>query len=270
VSGVEGGLAGKRVLIARAEGQADGPARLLHERGAEPVVIPSIVIGPPDDDGPVRRSLVRRSDVDWVAFTSANGVEHACRVLEEQGLGLDALGAARFAVVGKATREALGARGGVADVVAREHRAEGLAADMIAAMKATPTGRRPHVLLLCAQEARDVLPRALVGAGATVEVVAVYRTRPCPEGAAEIERRLKSGLLDAVVFSSGSTVDSICEALGPTAPAALAPVTVACIGPVTEAAARARGIRVDVLPAAATFAGVVDALEEHFLRYWTL
>ncbi len=253
-------LAGKRVLVARAAGQTEGPARLLRERGAEPVVIPSIVIGPTDDGEALRRVLGQRPGFDWVVFTSANGVEHAWRTL---GPGSGApFGAARFAVVGKATREALEARGATVTLQAREFRGSGLADALLEAVKGRESASR--VLIVRAEEASEVLPRALKDAGVGVEVVAVYRTRASPEGGAAIARCLREGGLDVVIFSSGSTVESICDALGPSAPESLASVTVACIGPVTVAAARARGVRVDVVPAVATFPEVIEALENHF------
>jgi len=255
-------LAGKRVLIARAEGQSEGPAHLLTERGAEPVVIPAIVIGPPDDEAALLSVLGRLAAFDWVVFTSANGVEHTWRALERGGLGRDAFGGARFAVVGTATGEALASRGVTAHLQAKEFRGEGVATALLEAIRAV--GGSPRVLLLRAQEARDVLPEALRSAGVAVEDVAVYRTRASAEGGASIRRQLAEGAVDVVVFSSGSTVDAVCDALGESAAEALARVTVACLGPVTVTSARARGVRVDVVPPVATFASVIDALDAHF------
>jgi len=255
-------LAGKRVLIARAAGQTEEPAQLLRARGAEPVVIPSIIIGPPDDEDALRRILTQRPDFDWVVFTSANGVEHAWRALEGTRGERPLFGAARFAVVGKATREALEARGAVVSLQAKEFRGTGLAEALLGTMSGRSSATQ--VLILRAQEASDVLPATLREAGVHVEVVAVYRTRPSAEGGATIRRSLLEQGLDVVVFSSGSTVDSICDALGPSAPALPAPVTVACIGPVTLAAALARRVRVDVVPEVATFPEVIEALEDHF------
>ncbi len=181
------GLAGKRVLVARAEGQTDASARLLRERGAEPVVIPSIAIGPPDDAAALREALTpaRLAGVDWVVFTSANGVEHTWRALAEAGRGREVFAAARFAVVGAATREALEAHGASADVVAKEFRGEGVARALLDAIGETSAARPARVLLLRAQEASDIVPQALLAAGVEVDVVAAYRTRPSPEGAAE-------------------------------------------------------------------------------------
>jgi uroporphyrinogen III methyltransferase/synthase len=261
-------LAGKRVLLARAEGQNESPARLLRERFAEPVIIPSIAIGPPDDEGALQRALARARDFDWVVFTSANGVERTWITLAALGEREDVFGAARFAVVGSATRDALEAHGPEAQVVAKEFRGEGVAAALIEAIQSAPaSGTVRRVLILRAHEASDVLPEALVAAGVEVVVIAAYRTRALPVGVAEIKARLEAGTLDVVIFSSGSTVDALCDAFGSSsdaAPRALAPCVVACIGPLTAAAARGRGIRVDVVPSVATFTEVIAALESRF------
>ncbi len=198
-------------------------------------------------------------------FTSANGVEHTWRVLEEEGRGAEAFGAARFAVVGTATGEALRAHGAEAQVVAKEFRGEGVAKALLdpgpgSGSRSGGEGSE-RILILRAQEASDALPDALLAAGAAVDLVAAYRTRASPEGTREIARLLALRRLDAVVFSSGSTVDAICDALGTSARGVLAQVTVVCIGPVTATAAVARGLRVDVVPATATFPAAIEALE---------
>jgi len=273
-------LAGKRVLVLRAEGQAEQAVELLRKHGAEAVVIPSIVIGPPDDERALRAALgpERLARTDWVVFTSANGVIHTWRALAEQGRGGAGdrpFGSTRFAVVGTATEAALVAHGERADVVAKEFRGEGVAAALLERLKGTGAATRPgRVLILRAQEASDVLPAALIDAGATVDVVAAYRTRPSVEGAVEIQRQLEGGLLDVVVFSSGSTIGAICDAMdgaggadGPPpgrANALLSRVTVVSLGPVTAAAAAERGLRVDLVPSVATFAAAIEALEIHF------
>jgi uroporphyrinogen-III synthase len=239
-------LAGKRVLIPRAEGQAEEAAELLRQRGAEPVVIPTVSVEPI----PLTAAV---DGFDWVIFTSANGVAFSF-----QGRGRGAFGQARFAVVGTATEKALAREGATAAIVAKEFRGEGLAKALL------ESGETIHrALLLRAEEASEVLPEALREAGIEVVVVAVYRTRPLLEAGAEVARRLRAGDLDAVIFSSGSTVRAVCDPMGEDAKQLLARVTVACIGPVTAKAAEERAIRVDVLPPVATFAATILALEEH-------
>jgi len=252
-------LAGKRVLVTRAEGQADEAVALLLAKGAEPVVVPAITIGPPDDDGPALQAFTRLATYDWIAFTSANGVVRTLELLARSGRDAGAFGKARLATVGPATAAALARHGHAADVTAKELRGEGLAREMIESMKG---GAR--VLLLRAQEARDALPEALRAAGATVDIAAVYATRAPADLPDTLRPLLADGgadRVDAVIFSSGSTVRHVCEALGVGARTRLADVTVATIGPVTTETARSLGLRVDAEASPATMPAAIEALE---------
>ncbi len=258
-----GPLSGKRVLVTRATEQSGGVAELLRERGAEPVVVPTIVLRPPVDPGPLGEALrrLRSGGYEWVVFTSANGV---LRTWEALGAGADAraLGGARVAAVGPATARALAVHGLVADLVAREFRGEGLAEALLAEPRAAGLPP-PRALLPRAAKARDVLPAALREAGWEVDAVAAYETHPPgPEVAADLARRFEARGIDAVVFTSSSTVDHLCDLLGVRAPALLSGVRIASIGPVTSATACRRGLRVDVTAPESTVPGLVQALEE--------
>jgi uroporphyrinogen III methyltransferase/synthase len=98
-----------------------------------------------------------------------------------------------------------------------------------------------------------------------VEVVAAYRTL-LPEGPdARVREALEAGEIDAVTFTSASTVDNFCALVGSEgAPGLLAATVVACIGPITRDAALARGLACHVMPAEYTIPGLCDALAQHF------
>jgi uroporphyrinogen III methyltransferase/synthase len=264
-------LFGKRVLLARAREQASETAELVRSRGAEPVLVPTIEIGPPSDPASLRRALsdVRAGRYGWVAFTSANGVERTWAELEAEGGDARSLSVVRIAAIGPATARALAGHGLRADVVAREFRGEGLAAAMLEAMGLGPSSEggppAPRVLLARAARARDVLPEALRDAGCVVDVVAAYETRPPPvEVRDSLARELEGGRIDAVAFTSSSTVENLCDLLGDRAPSLLAPLRIAAIGPITRDTAVARGLRVDVVPAEYTVPALVSALAESY------
>jgi uroporphyrinogen III methyltransferase/synthase len=100
-----------------------------------------------------------------------------------------------------------------------------------------------------------------------VDVVPVYETRPASaERRAELLGRLEVRAVDVVMLTSSSTADSLCELLGPDAPALLRGVTVASIGPITTATAEKRGLTVAVTATVSTTAGLVAALEAHFAK----
>jgi uroporphyrinogen III methyltransferase/synthase len=254
-------LFGKRVLVTRAREQAAGTAELLREHGAEPVVVPTIAIRPPSDPAPLARALsdLRSGKYRWVAFTSANGVERTWDALAASGGDARAFGAARLAAIGPATARALERHGLRADVMAKEFRGEGLADQILPA-----AGPHDRVLLARAAKARDALPQALRAAGCVVDVVAAYETHP-PSGEAvdQLVHDLEAGRVDAVTFTSSSTVDNLCDLLGDARAAALlARPRIASIGPITTQAARARGLRVDLTAARYTLPDLVAALAE--------
>jgi uroporphyrinogen III methyltransferase/synthase len=259
-------LFGKHVLVTGAREQARRACGLLEDEGAQAVLVPTIAIEPPGDPAPLTKAIadLRAGAYAWVAFTSANGVERTWQAIEAAEGDARVFGAARLAVVGPATARALAGHGLRADVVAEESRGEGLAEAMKTAMK-DPRGVR--VLLPRAARAREVLPAVLRAAGCTVDVVAAYETRPATGAAVTaLAAELEAGRLDAVTFTSGSTVDNLCDALGPRAAVLLGRVRVASIGPVTSEAVRARGLRVDVEAAETTVPGLIRALADSYTK----
>ncbi len=252
-------LFGKRVLVTRARDQAGSTAALLRECGAEPVVVPTIEIHPPSDPAPLAAAIevLRGGGYDWVAFTSANGVDRTWEALAAAGADARAFGATRVAAIGPATASALERRGVRADLVAKEFRGEALADAMLSEPRRGPA----RVLIARAAVARDALPEALRGVGWEVDVVPVYETRPTSDEVVDrLTRELAEGRIDAVTFTSSSTVDSLCDRLGSGAAKLLAGPRIASIGPVTTAAALERGLRVDVTARQYTVPGLIEAL----------
>jgi uroporphyrinogen III methyltransferase/synthase len=93
-------------------------------------------------------------------------------------------------------------------------------------------------------------------AGWQVDEVVAYRTITV-----EVDHAGRSAVAgaDAVVFTSGSTVDGLVAAVGTDG----LPPVVASIGPATSAVAARLGVEVDVEAAEHTIPGVVAALASH-------
>jgi len=117
-----------------------------------------------------------------------------------------------------------------------------------------------RVLLPRASVARDALPDGLRAHGALVDVVPAYRTEVEREHALEVRRRLVAERVDAVTFTSSSTVRNFVELLGADAGRVLDATLVACIGPVTAASARSCGVRIGLVADHYTMRGLVAAL----------
>jgi uroporphyrinogen III methyltransferase/synthase len=243
-------LFGKRVLVTRPAHQADDFANRLWEAGAEPILAPTIAIGPPDDLAAARDAAARVRDYDWVVFTSRNGVDAFFDRLGELGRDARAFGDAKIAAIGPKTAEALAAHGIRVDLIPATFVNEAVAADLLAR-----TNAGDRILIYRAQEAREVLPETLLENGRIVDVVAAYKTRfvDDPELAAKAERA------DIVTFTSSSTVGGFIHNI-PGAASALASKTVAAIGPIAAQTARDAGIRVDVVASSFTVDGLLLAL----------
>ncbi len=237
-------LFGRTVVVTRAREQASELRARLVALGASVLELPAIEITPLDFAVP---DLAR---FDWTVFTSANGVDAFFdRGLAPAGLDARALAPVRVAAIGPGTAQALAQRGLRADLVPERFVAESL----LAAFPAGP-GR---VLLARAEQARDVLPEGLTEKGFEVEVLPVYRTRPVAPAADALDR-LQRGGVDAITFTSSSTVDNFCDAAAARLPDPQPPVV--SIGPVTSETARARGLRVDAEADPHTIDGLVEAL----------
>jgi uroporphyrinogen III methyltransferase/synthase len=251
-------LFGKRVLVPRPLEQGKHTAKAVRARGAEPVLVPLIDIAPAPDPDRLKRAVLEAADYDWVVFTSANGVERFFAVVRSVGRDARVFGKARIAAIGPKTAAELEQRGLMPDLVAREFVGEGLARDLL---DKGPPGR---VLVARALVARDALPDALRAAGAEVDVVAAYETKPVPDAGAALRLRIEAGELDVVLLTSSSTVTELAARLGAEAHALLSRVTLASIGPVTTKTAEELGLRVDVAANVYTVEGLLDALEAHF------
>ncbi len=243
-------LFGKRVLITRPAHQSDDIASRLWEAGAEPILAPTITLGPPDDLVAARDAVARVRDYDWVVFTSRNGVDAFFDRLGELGRDARAFGDARIAAIGPKTAEALAARGIRVELVPPVYVNEAVAE---ALLERSAAGDR--VLVYRAQDAREILPETLRAHGRRVDVVAAYATRPIDDP----DLAAKAARADVVTFTSSSTVHGFVRNVADAA-GLLARTTVAAIGPITARTAREAGIRVDVTAEEFTVDGLLDAL----------
>jgi len=245
-------LFGKRVLITRPVHQAAEFAARLWEIGAEPIVAPTIAIGPPDDPSPAQRALEDVRLYDWIVFTSQNGVDAFFRELARISRDTRALGEASVAAIGPKTAQALRRHGVRPEFVPERFISEDVADGLLE--RTSPSDR---ILLFRAQEARDVLPERLRGRQRHVDVVAAYKTTLVHDD--DFEEKV--GRADIVTFTSASTVRGFVAALGAGLRAAVNGKTIACIGPVTADAAREAGLNVDLVAEEFTVEGLLETLE---------
>lgn len=231
---------------------------MLEERGARAIRAPAIQLIPADDDV-LDRAIdeLAAGRFDWVVFTSRTGVEVVTDRLATRGLDGAAVRAS-VAAIGEGTARALTAAGIEPGLVPETFTTEALA-------EAMPAGSG-RVLLARADIANEELEAAVRARGWTPVRVDAYRTLFPERMPAEAARALEDGGVDAVTFTSASTVEGLRRMTGSWGRLPRPRPKVACIGPVTASAARQTGLEVDAVATPHTIEGLVAALESIFGR----
>jgi uroporphyrinogen III methyltransferase/synthase len=244
-------LFGRRVAITRAREQASGLRQQLEALGADVVEVPAIRVEP------LAFEVPPLDDHSWLVLTSANGVIALFDSLERAGRDARALAPVRIAAIGPGTADALALFGVRADLVPERFVAESLLEAF-----PDPSADGERVLLARAEQARDVLPDGLAERGYRVDVLPVYRTVRADPDPAVLEQ-VRAGEVDAITFTSSSTVTNFCDVVGklPTPQP-----TVVSIGPVTSKTARDHGLRVDAEATEHTIDGLVATLLDEMRR----
>jgi uroporphyrinogen III methyltransferase/synthase len=252
-------LFGRRILITRAREQASVFAERLEAAGAEVAEFPAIQIEPPESWAPLDVAVARLREYRWVIFTSANGVRFFWDRLRAAGRDVRDLFGITVCAIGPATAAALLDHGIRADVIPAEFKAEAL---VNAVGSEQVQGAR--ILLARAAEAREVIPEELARRGAVVDVVPAYRTVKSTANADELRALLRDGKIDAVTFTSSSTVRYFLDLAGDESARLLQGVVVASIGPITAETAARHGIVSHIVPGSYTIPALADALVRHF------
>jgi uroporphyrinogen-III synthase len=253
-----GSLEGRTVLVTRPRAQAAPLVESLRARGARVITAPAIRLVPAPAkaiDAALKGAV--SGDFEWLVVTSPAGAEALLARLGARGRNPRDL-RAKVAAVGEGTAGALRSGGLRPALVPSSFTTEALG-------RAMPSGSGT-VLLARADIAPDGLEKVLRRKGWTVERVDAYRTRLPGTLPVAARRALAAGAVDAITFTSASTVRGFLKAAGgvlrhPAMAAAGHAPKVVCIGPVTAAEARALGLRVHATADPHTIEGLVAAVE---------
>lgn len=248
-------LFGLRIGVTRTMEQSGTVVAHLLALGAQPVIMPTILIEPPESWREMDETLARLHEFDWLVFTSVNGVRHLLQRLWNTRGDMRRLNSIKLAAIGEGTAAALEDFHLRADVVPTEFRAEALAA----AMQSQVQGKR--VLWARASRGRDVLPAALHAAGASVEELVVYRNLDVDQFPPETLSLIERGELDWIGLSSPSIARNLRRLLSPAALSQIGKtVKLASISPVTTAAAVEAGLPVACEASVYTWDGILSAI----------
>ena len=288
-------LADLRIVNTRAVRQAASLTRQLEAEGAEVLHYPTVEIEPCADSERLDAALKELASgrFDWLVITSANTVYILADRLHALGIRHAQLAQyyTKVAAVGSSTAAAIKEELNLTIDLLPDH----FVAESLAASLRVSGGSR--VFLPQSALARPALANALRGAGAAVTKVAAYRT-VVGHGGDDLPRHFCQGNVDAVVFTSASTVHNFvarlkaeirgeseeekgevaipagrerasCSSLLSTYFSRFG-VAVACIGPMTAEAARQYDLTVQVVAENRTVEGLVHSLKAYFAGHCRL
>lgn len=242
-------LFGKTVLVTRARDQASGFTALLEESGARVIESPLISITPLPLNPTGREFLKKLSGYDGLIVTSANGAKILSGYLK--GRACPPLYA-----IGAKTADALRSENLRVYRTADTFQSEGV----VSLFGRTLRGKK--YLLARAREGRDVIQTVLARRGARVDLWALYETKPVAL-VADAKAALRTGEINAVTFTSSSTVSSFMRNFTPRERQRIFSRTRAVsIGPITSRALRAAGVR----PLQATGSATIEDLARTIVR----
>jgi hydroxymethylbilane synthase len=254
-------LTGRRVIVTRSAKQGRDLTEGLQRLGAEVIACPTIEIKDPTNWEQLDRALKHLSWYDWLAFTSANGVEYFLRRLDGLGHGRAELVGHKVCAVGRKTAEKLMEEQISVDLTPERFTADALVEEFIKRFGIRQRLRGARMLLPASRTTRDVIRPALEKVGVYVEVVEAYQTVMPATSGAEVTQLICEANADFIIFTSPSTITNLAALLETDHLAPyLAKTRVACIGPVTAEAARLYGLEVHIQPDEHTSEAIVRAL----------
>ncbi len=254
-------LQGKKILVTRPISDSAGLFAVLKRLGARCAALPTIAIRPTRISRSQAREILESiPEHDWILFSSHHGVEILDRLSRRVGVKLRDRIRGKICAIGPRTAEAVRAVGLKVDLVPELFSTDGIRETF----RRVPI-RGNRILIPRSNLGRgDELARFLRRRGAIVEERVLYETVSPTLSAPRVKRAVAG--IDAVTFTSGSTVRGFVQALKEAhlpIRLALDGAKVVAIGPETARALKAAGIRRFHLPKGSwTVEGLVSTLVE--------
>jgi len=269
-------LNGLRVLVTRAEDQADSYREQLEDAGAQVAELSVICIKPAGDYSALDAALQNISSYQWIVFASQNAVNYTWARLTHLGLDKSCLEETKIASIGPATSQLLTNLG--LSVVFQP--SVFVAETFVSEFPAYPDLAGTRILWPKTNIGRRLIAEQLQAAGAQVDNAIAYETA-LPDNAGQVAEKLMLMLeeksIDVITLASAQTAKNLAllidlalqqkfasggseEEKSQAKKTLLAKVKIAAIGPITAAAATESLGRVDIVADKHTLDGLTEAL----------
>jgi len=185
-----------------------------------------------EDTDMIKQVINGLDQYDWIVFTSGNGIKFFFKKLYAAGFDARMFTNTKFAVIGKASGQRLLEHGIKADLTAETESSAGL---LEAFANVDLSGQ--SILIPTAEVSSNQLPEGLFQAGASPDVLIVYKT---------VEKEIDDVDLDyinKILFTSGSIVRAFVNKFG-SIPKHIEPL---CLGVPTQTIAKEYGIDAKII-----------------------
>jgi uroporphyrinogen-III synthase len=235
---------GKRVLLTRTARDNDAWAMELQAAGLVPIEHPCIE----REDLDPGESLVKNLQAcTWLVLPSPEAVRRIANLGPVPA-------SSRIACVGPASGQLAIEKLGRCELVAQRGTIAGLCAELVESMQQQDASCK--VLIAGAEGGIDTSDELLREAGAAVQRVATYRTKPARLAPGQAPSDLGALGLDAILLGSPSALDGL---LGTTNVRQLS-IPIITLGPTTSAAARSAELGEPIEAKTRSVAGLIQAL----------
>lgn len=259
-------LGGRQFLLTRPRQNMSSLAGRLRDLGAQVIEMPAIHTEEICPNESLKAALERfrqHGEGKWLVFTSPIGVNVFFDTLKEMKMDLRSVlggtGKVRIGAIGSATADALCGYGLIPDAVPGTYNAGELGKEL-----AEMSEPGEYVLIARAEKGSPDLIPPLIDKGLLVDDIPLYRTvyEINPLLKEEVMRMLQNGEIDAVTFTSASTVRGFVRAMGENG-IDYGSICAVCIGEQTARAAAEYRMRTETA-AQASMNAMVEKIMELF------
>lgn len=245
---------GKTIVTTRARAQSSTLKGKLQELGAKVIEFPTICIKPLEDQTKLMEAVKKIETYTYLVFTSQNAVSIFFETLYATGKDGRALSGTRIVAVGNATKEAIKKYGIVADMMP-----ERFIAESVCDLLEPQLTAKDQILIPKATKTRDVLQERLSKC-CEVDEIEVYENVIDDSPKEEIIGLLEKGEIDAITFTSASTVKNFMALVGDAHREKLEGIEMVSIGAITSETMRQAGLEVYVEPERSTIDEMIQAM----------
>lgn len=249
-------LFSRRILVTRADEQADELAAPLGELGAEIFTQPAITIRSASDQQPLRDAIAAINTFDCLALTSRNAVQYFFQMLRETNRDVRSLAGLKIAVVGTRTADRLAEYGVIADYVSPTSDAKGLVEEL-----STVLAQPSSILWPRASRGPSVLADGLRKLGHQVTPVTAYEHADVTHASEQNRGLVSQGKIHWITVTSSAIAHSLVEMFGQD----LLNSNLASLSPKTSDTLRQLGFKPTVQASRPNMQLLIDAIVQHEL-----